>query len=188
MVTRKTPRLTHYAWLSIGAALTTITLKAAAYLVTGSVGLLSDALESVVNLVAAIVALVVLTIVTREPHEEHAFGYEKAEYFSSGIEGGLILVAAASITATAAERLLHPVPVAEAGWGLAISALASLINLGVALRLRSAGRAYHSITLEADAQHLLTDVWTSVGVIAGVGLVAGTGWQWLDPLVALAVA
>ena len=182
------PSLTRFAWLSIAAACVTIGLKAGAYLVTGSVGLLSDALESVVNLVAAIVALVVLTVAAREPHEEHAFGYEKAEYFSSGAEGGLILVAAASIIVTAVERLLHPVAVAEIGWGLAISALASLVNLGVAVRLRWAGRAYHSITLEADAQHLLTDVWTSAGVIVGVALVAISGWLWLDPLVALGVA
>jgi cation diffusion facilitator family transporter len=182
------PPLTRFAWLSIAAACLTIGLKAGAYLVTGSVGLLSDALESLVNLVAAIVALVVLTIAAREPHEEHAFGYEKAEYFSSGIEGGLILLAAVSIMVTAAERLLHPLPVAEVGVGLAISVLASLVNLGVALRLQQAGRAYHSITLEADAQHLLTDVWTSAGVVAGVALVAATGWLWLDPLVAFGVA
>jgi cation diffusion facilitator family transporter len=180
--------LTRFAWLSIGAACLTIGLKAGAYLVTGSVGLLSDALESLVNLAAAIVALVALTIAAREPHEEHPFGYEKAEYFSSGIEGGLILLAAASIIVTALERLLHPQAMAEIGFGLAISALASLVNLGVAVRLRQAGRAYHSITLQADAQHLLTDVWTSAGVIVGVGLIALTGWLWLDPLVALAVA
>src|SRR5919199_4535366 len=180
--------LTRFAWLSIAAACLTIGLKAGAYLMTGSVGLLSDALESLVNLAAAIVALVALTIAAREPHEEHPFGYEKAEYFSSGIEGGLILLAAASIIVTALERLLHPLAMAEIGFGLAISALASLVNLGVAVRLRRAGRAFHSITLQADAQHLLTDVWTSAGVIVGVGLIALTGWLWLDPLVALAVA
>jgi cation diffusion facilitator family transporter len=182
------PSLTRFAWLSIAAACLTITLKAGAYLVTGSVGLLSDALESLVNLVAAVVALAALTIAAREPHEEHAYGYEKVEYLSSGTEGGLILVAAVSIIVTAIDRLLHPAPVVELGWGLTISVVASLVNLGVALRLGRAGKAYDSITLEADAQHLMTDVWTSAGVVIGVGLVVLTGWLWLDPLVALAVA
>ena len=180
--------LTRFAWLSIGAAVVTIALKAGAYTVTGSVGLLSDALESLVNLVAAIVALAALSIAVREPHEEHPFGHEKIEYFASGTEGGLILVAAVSIIVTALERLLHPVALVEVGWGLAISVVASLVNLGVALRLRRAGQTYGSITLEADAQHLLTDVWTSAGVLVGVGLVALTGWLWLDPLAAFAVA
>ena len=180
--------LTRFAWLSIGAACVTIALKAGAYMVTGSVGLLSDALESIVNLIAAIVALVALTIAAREPHDEHAFGYEKVEYFASGTEGGLILVAAISIIVTAFERLLHPVALVEVGWGLAISVLASLVNLGVSLRLRRAAKAYRSITLEADAQHLLTDVWTSAGVLIGVGLVVLTGWLWLDPLAAFVVA
>jgi cation diffusion facilitator family transporter len=180
--------LTRFAWLSIGAACVTIALKAGAYMVTGSVGLLSDALESIVNLVAAIVALVALTIAAREPHDEHAYGYEKIEYFASGTEGGLILVAAVSIVVTAFERLLHPVALVEVGWGLAISVLASLVNLGVALRLRRAAKDYRSITLEADAQHLLTDVWTSAGVLVGVGLVVLTGWLWLDPLAAFVVA
>jgi cation diffusion facilitator family transporter len=166
----------------------TIALKAGAYMVTGSVGLLSDALESIVNLVAAIVALIALTIAAREPHEEHPYGYEKAEYFASGTEGGLIILAAVSIVVTALERLLHPVPIVELGWGLSISVVASLVNLAVALRLRQAGKAYDSVTLEADAQHLLTDVWTSAGVLVGVGLVALTGWLWLDPLAAFAVA
>lgn len=180
--------LTRFAWLSIAAACVTIALKAGAYLVTGSVGLLSDALESLVNLVAAVVALVALSLATREPHEEHAYGYSKVEYFASGAEGAMILLAAGSIVVTALERLLHPVPLVELGWGLSISVLASLVNLGVALKLRQVGKAYRSITLEADAQHLLTDVWTSAGVLVGVGLVAVTGWLWLDPLAALAVA
>ena len=179
--------LTRFAWLSIAAAVVTIGLKAGAYLLTGSVGLLSDALESVVNLVAAVVALIALSVAAREPDEERAYGYQKAEYFSSGTEGGLILLAAAGIIVAAVERLLRPAPLAAVGWGLAVSALASLVNLGVALRLRRAARAYRSITLEADARHLLTDVWTSAGVIVGVGGVALSGWQWLDPLVALAV-
>jgi cation diffusion facilitator family transporter len=177
-----------YAWLSIAAAIITITLKGGAYALTGSVGLLSDALESLVNLVAAIVALIALAIAAREPDEERPFGYEKAEYFASGTEGGLILVAAAGIIIAAVERLLNPMPISTPGLGLAVSAVASLVNLLVALRLRQAGRRFDSITLEADAQHLLTDVWTSVGVLIGVAAVALTGWDWLDPVVALAVA
>jgi cation diffusion facilitator family transporter len=148
---------------------------------------LSDALESLVNLVAAIVALIALTVAAREPDEERAFGYTKAEYFSSGIEGGLIFLAAVTILYTAVDRLLHPAPVEALGLGILISALASLVNLGVALRLRRAGREYHSITLEADARHLMTDVWTTAGVLAGVGAVALTGWLRLDPLIAMAV-
>lgn len=180
--------LTRFAWLSIGAAAATIGLKAGAYLVTGSVGLLSDALESVVNLVAAIVAPIVLTIAARPPDDEHAYGHAKAEYFSSGVEGAMILVAAASIAYAAITRLLNPQPIEQAGLGLAISVAASLINFGVARILLGAGRHYHSITLEADAHHLMTDVWTSVGVVIGVAAVALTGWNWLDPLIALAVA
>jgi cation diffusion facilitator family transporter len=185
---RKGPeRLTRFAWLSIAAAIVTISMKAAAYFLTGSVGLLSDALESVVNLVAAVVALVALSIAAREPDEERAYGYQKAEYFSSGTEGGLILVAAAGIVFTAIQRLLNPEPLEAIGWGLLVSAAASCVNFGVALRLREAGRRYESITLEADARHLMTDVWTSAGVIVGVGAVALTGWLWLDSLVALGV-
>jgi cation diffusion facilitator family transporter len=182
------PSLTRFAWLSIIAAVLTISLKAGAYFLTGSVGLLSDALESLVNLVAAIGALIALAVSEREPTEEHAFGYEKAEYFASGLEGALILVAAVGILVTAIPRLLHPEPISGVGWGLGISTAASLINLGVARRLFQAGRDYHSITLEADARHLMTDVWTSAGVIGGVAAVAVTGWDWLDPLIALAVA
>lgn len=180
--------LTRFAWLSIAAALATIGLKTGAYALTGSVGLLSDALESVVNLVAAIVALVALTVAHQEPDEEHAYGHAKAEYFSSGIEGGLILLAAASIAYAAIDRLLHPQPVEAVGLGLAVSTFASLVNLGAAWRLQRAGREYRSITLEADAKHLMTDVWTSAGVIVGVAAVALTGWAWLDAVVALAVA
>jgi cation diffusion facilitator family transporter len=179
--------LTRFAWLSIAAALVTISMKAGAYFLTGSVGMLSDALESVVNLVAAIVALVALSVAAREPDEERAYGYQKAEYFSSGTEGGLIIVAAVGIIVAAVDRVLHPAALESVGWGLAVSALASVINLGTALRLQHAARRYQSITLEADARHLLTDVWTSVGVIVGVGAVAVSGWQWLDPVVALAV-
>ena len=167
--------LTRFAWLSIAAALATIGLKAAAYWLTGSVGLLSDALESGVNLVAAIMALAMLTIAARPPDDEHAYGHAKAEYFSSGVEGALILVAALSIAATSVQRLLNPQPLEQVGLGLAVSVVASAINLGVALVLRRAGKQYNSITLDADSAHLMTDVWTSVGVVVGVGLVALTG-------------
>lgn len=181
-------QLTRFAWLSIGAAVTTITLKVIAYFITGSVGLLSDAAESGVNLVAAIVALIVLTVAARPPDEEHAYGHSKAEYFSSGVEGTLIFIAALSISYAAVIRLIQPQPIEQVGIGLGFSTCASLINLAVALVLRRAGKKYDSISLDADSQHLLTDVWTSVGVIIGVGAVALTGWEWLDPLVALAVA
>lgn len=180
--------LTRFAWLSILAAVITIGLKAGAYLITGSVGLLSDALESLVNLVAAIVALIALTIAARPPDEDHSYGHEKAEYFSSGVEGALILVAALSIGSAALGRILHPQPIEQPGLGLAIAVVASLVNLAVARVLLRAGRQYQSITLEADAHHLMTDVYTSAGVIAGVGLVSLTGWYLLDPLIALAVA
>ena len=180
--------LTRYAWLSIAAALVTIGLKTVAYLITGSVGLLSDALESLVNLAAAIMALAMLTIAARPPDEEHAYGHEKAEYFSSGFEGALILVAAGTIILSAIPRLINPQPIEQVGLGLAVSVAASLVNFGVAQVLKRAGRRYNSITLEADAAHLMTDVWTSVGVLVAVGLVGMTGWERLDPLIALAVA
>jgi cation diffusion facilitator family transporter len=182
------PTLTRYAWLSIAAAIVTIGLKAVAYWLTGSVGLLSDALESFVNLAAACVALVALGIAARPPDEEHAYGHDKAEYFSGGLEGALILVAAVSIAVTAIPRLINPQPLEELGLGMLLSLSASLVNLGVALVLLRAGRRYDSIALEADAQHLLTDVWTSAAVLAGLGLVAQTGWLWLDPVLALLVA
>ncbi len=180
--------LTRFAWLSIAAALLTMGLKASAYLFTGSVGLLSDAVESVVNLVGAVVALTMLTIASRPADEEHNFGHSKAEYFSSGIEGTLILIAALSIAWTAVGRLLNPKPIEQIGLGLGISLAASLVNLIVGLVLFRAAKRSNSITLEANAQHLMTDVWTSVGVIAGVGAVALTGWVRLDPIVALLVA
>jgi cation diffusion facilitator family transporter len=180
--------LTRYAWLSIAAAVVTIALKAAAYALTGSVGLLSDAFESVVNLVAAVMTLAMLTVASRPPDEEHAYGYGKAEYFASGAEGALILVAAAGIGWAAGRRLLAPQPIELAWLGLAVSTAASLVNLGAARVLLRAGRRHHSVALEADAHHLLTDVWTSAGILAGIGAVALTGWQRLDPIVALAVA
>ncbi len=180
--------LTKFAWLSIAAAILTIGLKTAAYLVTGSVGLLSDAVESLVNLVGALMALAMLTIAARPADEDHAYGHGKAEYFSSGVEGGLILVAAISIAVAAVGRLMHPQPLEQVGLGLAVSVAASLVNLGVALILLRAAKRHESITLKANAHHLLTDVWTSAGVLVGVGAVVLTGWQRLDPVVALLVA
>ncbi len=180
--------LTRFAWLSIGAALLTIGLKTAAYLITGSVGLLSDAVESVVNLVGGVMALAMLTIAARPADEDHAYGHSKAEYFSSGVEGGLIFVAALSIALAACQRLIFPKPLEALGSGIIVAVVAALVNLGVAVVLLRIGRKHNSITLEANAHHLLTDVWTSVAVVLGVGLVALTDWQWLDPLVALLVA
>jgi cation diffusion facilitator family transporter len=180
--------LTRFAWLSIAAALATIALKTVAWRITGSVGLLSDAIESVVNLVGGIMALAMLTIAARPADEDHAYGHSKAEYFSSGVEGSLILVAAVSIAIAAVLRLITPKPLEAIGMGLAVSVAASLVNLVVALLILRAGKKHNSITLEANAHHLFTDVWTSVGVVAGVGLVALTKWNWLDPVVALLVA
>lgn len=182
------PRLTRYAWLSIGAALLTMGLKASAYLLTGSVGLLSDALESGVNLTAAVFALWVLSVVAQPPDEEHAYGHEKAEYFSSGAEGTLIVLAALAIATTSIERLIHPSELRQLDLGLGISVIASVINLATAQVLRRVGRSQRSIALEADAQHLMSDVWTSAAVLVGVGLVYLTGWPTLDPLVALAAS
>ena len=180
--------LTRFAWLSIAAAITTIGLKFTTYLLTGSISLLSDALESVINLIAAIVALTALTFAARPPDAEHAYGHEKAEYFASGVEGALILIAAASIIYAAINRLFHPQPIEQLSVGLVIAIVASLINLIVARILLQAGRHYHSITLEADAHHLMTDVWTSVGVVLGLVAVVLTGWYQLDPIIAIAVA
>lgn len=180
--------LTRFAWLSIGAALLTIALKASAYFLTGSVGLLSDALESGVNLAAAVLALIVLTVAVRPPDADHTYGHDKAEYFSAGAEGTMILVAAVTIAVAAVHRLLSPRPLEQLDLGLVVSVLASLLNLLVARTLLQAGRHYQSITLQADAQHLMTDVWTSAGVLTGVGVVALTGWLWLDPLIGLLAA
>ncbi len=180
--------LKRYAVLSIVAALLTIVLKTVAYRLTGSVGLLSDAMESLVNLAGALLALAMLTIASRPPDESHPYGHTKAEYFSSGVEGTLILVAALSIGAAAVHRLMEPRPLEQIGIGMAVSAAASLINLLTALILLRAGRNYRSITLEANARHLLTDVWTSAGVIVGVTAAWFTGYQQLDPLVAIMVA
>lgn len=177
-----------YAALSIVAAVLTIGLKFGAYLLTGSVGLFSDAAESVVNLVAAVAALLALIVALRPPDEDHAFGHNKAEYFSSGLESALIIIAAVWIGATAWDRLMDPQPLENVGLGLSVTLVATALNGGVALVLLRAGRRLRSITLRADALHLLTDVWTSVGVVAGIVLVQLTGWLVLDPLIALAVA
>jgi cation diffusion facilitator family transporter len=180
--------LTRFAWLSIAAAVATIALKLGAWWLTGSVGLLSDALESGVNLIAAVLTLLMLGLAARAPDEDHAYGYGKAENFGSGAEGAMILVAAGLIAWTAIERLRAPAPIDEAWLGLGVSVGASTINLVVARILLAAGRRHRSIALEADGHHLMTDVWTSAGVVVGVAAVALTGWQRLDPLIALAVA
>lgn len=182
------PPITRFAWLAIATAVVTIAFKLTAYLLTDSVGLLSDALESVVNLVAALVALYVLSVATRQPDEEHAYGHAKAEYFSSGFEGLMIVLAAVSIGFTAVPRLLDPSSLDKVGFGLLVSIAASAINGAVAWRLSRAAKAYRSITLQASARHLLADVWTSVGVVIGVALVPLTGWTRLDPILALLVA
>ena len=184
----KRENLTRFAWLSIFAAVLTIGLKAGAYLLTGSVGLLSDALESLINLAAAVIALMMLKLASRPPDEDHAFGHDKAEYFASGIEGTLIFLAAVAIGWAAVFRLFEPQPLEQIGVGLIITTVATAINLAVGQILIRAGRRHRSITLEADGKHLMTDVWTSVGVIIGVWGVGATGWLFLDPLVALLVA
>jgi cation diffusion facilitator family transporter len=180
--------LTRFAWLSIGAAIATISLKTTAYFLTGSVGLLSDAIESLVNLAGAVMALIMLTIAARPADESHVYGHSKAEYFASMVEGLLILTAAAGIFTTAINRLLHPAELQDLGVGLGVSVVASLINFAVARILLNQGRKINSITLEADAHHLLTDVWTSAGVIGGVAVAGLSGWTILDPLLAIAVA
>jgi cation diffusion facilitator family transporter len=180
--------LTRFAWLSIAAAILTIGIKTMAFVLTQSVGLMSDAMESGVNLIAALMALAMLTIAARPPDEDHAFGHSKAEYFASGVEGALILVAAGGIAWAAIDRLLEPRPLLGLGLGLILSTVAALINLGAALVLLRAGKRYQSITLEADARHLMTDVWTSGGVLLALGVVTLTGWQILDPLIGIGVA
>lgn len=184
----KNASLTKFAWLSILTAVITISLKAVAYYLTGSVGLLSDALESLVNLFAAIMALIMLTIAEKPPDKDHVYGHTKAEYFSSVTEGVLIFVAAISIGYTAIERIIHPKIIEQAFIGLSVSAIASALNFAVAMILLKVGKKQRSVTLEADGHHLMTDVWTSVGVIAGVGMVALTNIQLLDPIIAILVA
>lgn len=175
--------------LSIAASVVTMLLKFGAYFLTGSVSLLSDAAESSVNLVAALVAFGALTIVARPADREHNFGHDKAEYFSSGVEGALILVAAATIIYTAVKRFLNPAPLTDLGLGLAISLIASGINFGVSRFMLRKAKQYDSITLEADAHHLMTDVWTSVGVVAALVVVMFAPPQWavLDPIIAVIV-
>jgi len=180
--------LKKFAWLSIAAALITISLKFGAYSLTGSMGLFSDALESCVNLIAAIIALIMISISERPADKDHEFGHSKAEYFSSAIEGALILVAAFSIIWSAVPRIINPQPLENLGIGLLISTAASLVNLGVALILIKNGKKRHSLILEADGKHLMTDVWTSIGVLAGIGLVKLTGLLVLDPIIAVIVA
>lgn len=180
--------ITRYAWLSIGAAILTISLKSLAYYLSGSVGLLSDAMESGINLIAALIALWMLKVAAKPPDAEHAYGHGKAAYFSSGIEGAMIFIAALSIGYTAIERLLNPQPLEQIGIGLVISLSATAVNLIVGRILLRAAKDYNSIILEADGHHLMTDVWTSVGVVIGVGLVLLTGWTRLDAIVAILVA
>ena len=181
------PSLARYAWLSVATALATMALKGMAAWLTGSLGLLSDALESFVNLGAALIALYTLAVAARQPDEKHPFGYTKAEYFSAAVEGALILLAALAIVAAAIPRLIEPQPILRFDVGIFLSLLAAALNLGTALVLLRAGKRHDSIALEADAHHLLTDVWTSIGVVAGVGATVLTGWLALDPLIAIAV-
>lgn len=184
---QRTRDLSRFAYLSIAAALATITLKAVAWQVTGSVGLLSDATESVVNLVAAIAVLIALKVAAMPADKNHHFGHSKAEYFSAAVEGMMIFIAALVIMYTAIERFLHPQPIENVGLGLVISVVASVVNGVVAFVLLRAGRRHRSLTLTADGKHLLTDVWTSAGVVVGVLLVALTDIQRLDPVIAFLV-
>ena len=183
----KNPSLVRYAWLSVGAALATIILKFSAFFITGSVGLLSDALEGIVNLVAAFVALMTLKVVEQPPDQTHEYGHDKAGYFSAGIEGTLIVVAAVTILFTSINRLLNPQPIEQGGIGLFIAGLAAVINLFVGQILLRTGKEHRSITLEADGHHLMSDVWSSVGVIVGVGLAVISGIEWIDPAIAMLV-
>jgi cation diffusion facilitator family transporter len=188
MQSRQNVSLVRYAYLSVAVALATMAIKAIAYAVTQSVGLLSDALESIVNLTAALVVVRVLNEITKPPDEEHAFGHSKAEYFSSLFEGMLIGLAAVVIIYTAIQRLLIPEDIHHVSLGLTLAFAASIFNLYVARLLIRKGREHNSIALDADGQHLMSDVWTSLGVLAGVGAVSLTGWQILDPVIAMFVA
>jgi cation diffusion facilitator family transporter len=175
-------------WASVVVALITITLKTLAWYITDSVGLLSDAMESFVNLASAIFALMMVTIAQRPADDDHPYGHHKAEYFSSGFEGILIIAAAMGIMWAAGHRILDPQPIQQVGWGLALSVVSSGLNGLLAWVMFKAAKVHRSIALEADARHLVTDVWTSVGVVVGIGAVGLTGWLWLDPLVAIGVA
>ena len=180
--------LTRFAWLSLSTAIITIALKAAAYFLTNSVGLLSDALESGVNLITAVLALIILSIAAQPPDEEHAYGHDKAEYFSGGVEGALILVAAGTIIFSAIRSFFNPQPLAQLGIGITVSVIAAVCNGITARVLLRAGEQHNSITLTAGAHHLLADVWTSAGVVIGIAIVAVTGWQPLDPILAIIIA
>ena len=175
-------------WASVVVAIMTITLKTLAWWITDSVGLLSDAMESLVNLASAVFGLVMVTVAARPADAEHPYGHHKAEYFSSGFEGILIIVAAVGIIWAASHRIFDPQPIEQVGLGLALSVISSVLNGVLAWVMFGAAKAHRSIALEADAKHLVTDVWTSVGVVMGIGLVSLTGWLWLDALVAIAVA
>ncbi|MEN9832702.1 MAG: Ferrous-iron efflux pump FieF [Pseudomonadota bacterium] len=175
-------------WASVVVAIMTITLKTLAWWITDSVGLLSDAMESLVNLASAVFGLVMVTVAARPADAEHPYGHHKAEYFSSGFEGILIIVAAIGIIWTASHRIFDPQPIEQVGLGLALSIISSVLNGLLAWVMFGAAKTHRSIALEADAKHLVTDVWTSVGVVMGIGLVSLTGWLWLDALVAIAVA
>ena len=179
--------LRRLALLSVFAAVATIAMKTVAYSITGSAGLLSDALESGVNLLAAVTAYISLWYAARPADATHTFGHEKIEFFASGLEGVLILIAGLGTLGIAIERLIVPQPLESLGLGLILSGLAALINLAVAIILLRAGHRYHSVVIEADGHHLMADVFTTFGVLAGLGLVALTGWVTLDPLLALAV-
>ncbi len=175
-------------WASVGVALVTIVLKTMAWYLTGSVGLLSDALESFVNLAGAIFALAMVTVAARPADDDHPYGHHKAEYFSSGFEGILIMGASVAILWAAAHRLAEPQPLEQVSWGLALSVVSSALNGLLAWLMFRSARVYRSVALEGDARHLVTDVWTSAGVVIGIGAAGLTGWLWLDPVVAMAVA
>ena len=177
-----------YLKLSIAVAVATISLKTGAWWVSGSVSLLSDAMESLVNLAGAMFALAMVTVAARPPDDDHPYGHHKAEYFSSGFEGVLIFVAAVAIIWAAVNRLLHPQPLESVGWGVVLSVISSMLNGALAVAMLRKARAHRSVALEADARHLFTDVWTSAGVVLGLGAVMATGWLWLDPVIAIAVA
>ena len=185
---KSSTNLSRYAWLSICVAVVTFAMKLFAWWLTGSVGLLSDALESLVNVAAAVIALISLSVSARPADDDHAYGHTKVEYFASGMEGAMILVAACGIGWGAVEHLVHPHPLESVAAGLWIATIASVLNFAVARILFVVGRREHSVALEADAHHLMTDVWTSIAVITGVGLVVWTGLNWLDPLIGLLVA
>jgi cation diffusion facilitator family transporter len=177
-----------YLKLSVAVAVATIALKTGAWWVSGSVSLLSDALESLVNLAGAMFALMMVTVAARPPDEDHPFGHHKAEYFSSGFEGVLIFVAALAIIWAAVQRLITPQPLEQLGWGMALSVASTALNAALAWSMLKKAREVRSMALEGDARHLFTDVWTSVGVVGGLVAVLFTGWHWLDPLLAIAVA